>query len=255
MNDQSRETASPRTAGGDGSKIDLSIVVPVFDEAANIQPVVDELLAATASLGRVEVIFVDDGSRDGTPAALARAAARNSAIRTVRHRRNAGKSAALWTGIEAARADWVLTFDGDGQNDPADIARMVAARDAAEATIHLVAGIRRRRADTALKRISSRVANRVRRRILGDEVRDTACGLKLVERRAYLNLPYFDHMHRFLPALIKRDGGRIVSIDVTDRRRLSGASKYGLHDRLWTGIADMLGVLWLQRRALGGGGE
>ncbi len=256
MDDELREAASPRGAAGEGSDIDLSIVVPVFDEAGNIRPVVDELLAATGGLGRVEVIFVDDGSRDETPAILARVAAERPAVRVLRHRRNAGKSAALWTGVEAARGEWIVTFDGDGQNDPADIARLVAARDAATAEgVRLVAGIRRRRADTALKRASSRIANRVRRRILGDGVRDTACGLKLIERKAYLELPYFDHMHRFLPALIQRDGGRVVSVDVADRRRISGTSKYGLHNRLWTGIADMLGVLWLQRRALGDSGE
>jgi len=235
---------------GDGKAFDLSILVPVVDEEANIEPVLGELFEVLDGFGEIEVIFVDDGSTDRTHALLTQARERYPGLRVLRHRRNAGKSAALRTGVRAARAPWVLTLDGDGQNDPTDIRRMVAARDSVEPglDVRLVAGIRCRRKDTRLKQFSSRVANGVRSRVLKDGVRDTACGFKLVEREAFLRLPYFEHMHRFLPALILRDGGRVLAVDIDDRPRMGGTSKYGFHNRLWAGIADMLGVLWLQRR-------
>ena len=168
----------------------------------------------------------------------------------MRHRANRGKSVALLTACLAARGDWLVMLDGDGQNDPADIVRLVALANASagDPDLALVAGTRRKRRDTWLKRLSSRIANRVRSAVLGDRTPDTGCGLKLCRRDAYLRLPRFDHNHRFLPALVQRDGGTVLHIDVTDRPRLSGRSKYGLGNRLGVGIVDLVGVYWLMRR-------
>ena len=230
----------------------ISAVVPVRDEADNIAPLVAELALALAPLGLYEIVYVDDGSADGTAAALAEAAARMPGLVVLRHRRGYGKSAALLTGIGAARGRWIVTLDGDRQNDPADIAKLVAARDAALSgggdVAVVVCGRRVRRRDTALKRLASRIANAVRASALGDRTRDTACALKLFRRQDFLAMPMFDNMHRFLPALMLRQGGRVVSVDVNDRPRLSGQSKYGVVDRLAVGVGDLLGVMWLMRR-------
>ena len=151
--------------------------------------------------------------------------------------------------MRAARGEWVATLDGDGQNDPADIPKLLAARDSARAaTLWLIAGYRKTRRDTWLKRLSSRIANAVRSNLLGDATPDTGCGLKLVARAAYLELPFFDHMHRFLPALVQRNGGATISVEVNHRPRTRGTSNYGLFDRLWVGIVDLVGVMWLKRR-------
>ncbi len=235
--------------------VPLSIVVPVRNEAENILPLLAEIHAALENQGEFEVVYVDDGSRDATPARLAEALARFPRLRVLVHRDNCGQSAALMTGVRAARGEWVATLDGDGQNDPADIPKLIAARDSARdsaahrGTLQLVAGYRRARRDTWLKRLSSRVANAVRSRLLGDATPDTGCGLKLFARAAYLELPYFDHMHRFLPALVQRNGGTTFSVEVGHRPRTRGRSNYGLFDRLWVGIVDLLGVMWLKRRA------
>jgi len=232
----------------------ISAVVPVRDEAGNIAPLVAELDRALAPFGAYEIVYVDDGSTDGTAEALARAAAASPLLVVLRHRPGCGQSAALRTGIAAARAPWIVTLDGDGQNDPADIARLVAARDAAlgqapaDAAL-MVCGRRGRRRDTWLRRWTSRVANAIRAAALGDRTADTGCGLKLFRRADFLALPWFDHMHRFLPALMLRQGGRVVSVDVGHRPRLSGVSNYELFDRLCVSIADLLGVMWLMRRA------
>jgi dolichol-phosphate mannosyltransferase len=239
----------------EGNVLDLSIVVPFFDEEENVVPVVAELVEKLGEKLEYELILVDDGSRDGTPERLEEVAASLPNARVLRHRANRGKSAALITGVEASKAPWIGTMDGDGQNDPDDIVRLY--RELQErrpgSRVRLVAGRRRRRRDTWLKRISSRIANRVRARLLGDDTPDTACGLKVFSRRAFLALPKFDNMHRFLPALFLREGYRAVSIDVDDRLRLGGESKYGLSNRLWVGVGDLLGVMWLQRRAMGSG--
>ena len=229
----------------------LSIVVPVRNEADNILPLLEEIHAVLENRGEFEVVYVDDGSGDATPQRLAEAMQRYPRLRVLAHRVSCGQSTALMTGIRAARGEWIATLDGDGQNDPADIPKLLAARDAAgqPANLQLVAGFRKRRRDNRIKRISSRIANGVRSRMLGDATPDTGCGLKLIARRTCLELPFFDHMHRFLPALVQRNGGATLSIEVSHRPRTRGRSNYGLFDRLWVGIADLLGVMWLKRRA------
>ena len=226
----------------------LSVVIPVRNEAENILPLLAEIHAALA--GReFEVVYVDDGSADATPQRLAGAQGTYPGLRVLAHAESCGQSAALVTGFRAARGDWIVTLDGDGQNDPADIPKLLATRDAAQASnLQLVAGYRKKRQDTWLKRFSSRVANGVRSQLLGDATPDTGCGLKLILRSAVLELPVFDHMHRFLPALIQRNGGATVSVEVNHRPRTRGASNYGMFDRLWVGIVDLFGVMWLQRR-------
>jgi dolichol-phosphate mannosyltransferase len=230
--------------------MDVSVVVPVHNERESLEGLIREVHDALA--GReFEVIYVDDESSDGTAAELERLLGVLPRLRALRHRRRSGQSAALWTGVRAARAPWIATLDGDGQNDPADIPRLldVLAGLGPRTRVELVAGIRAKRHDSWLRRLSSRVANGVRSRLLRDGVSDTGCGLKLVLREAYLRLPYFDHMHRFLPALIRRGGGDVATVPVGHRPRERGKSKYGLFDRLWVGITDLFGVMWLQRRA------
>ena len=230
--------------------LQLSIVVPVRNEADNILPLLAEIHAALEHLGEFEVVYVDDGSSDSTPARLAEALKVHPRLRVLAHAESCGQSAALVTGFRAARGEWIATLDGDGQNDPADISKLLAARDGVgrPANLQLVAGYRKKRQDTWLKRFSSRVANGVRSRLLGDATPDTGCGVKLILRSAVLELPVFDHMHRFLPALIQRNGGATLSVEVNHRPRTRGTSNYGMFDRLWVGIVDLFGVMWLQRR-------
>ncbi len=227
----------------------VSVVVPVRNEADNILPLVAEIEAALAHEPH-EIVYVDDGSTDATPQRLAEAAARHG-VRWLRHRASSGQSAAVITGVRAARGAWIATLDGDGQNDPADLpAALAAARaaDAAGAGPVLIAGHRVRRRDTRVKRVSSRVANRVRAALLRDATPDTGCGLKVFRRDLFLSLPHFDHMHRFLPALVLRAGGRTQPFPVNHRPRGAGASNYGTLDRLAVGVVDLFGVWWLQRR-------
>lgn len=232
----------------------VAVVVPVYNEAENIAPLIDEIRAALDGGVPYEIVYVDDGSTDSTPARLDELAATCPALRVVRHSTCCGQSAAIATGVEAAEAPLIVTLDGDGQNDPADIVKLLTmhgeARKGAEtAGPILVAGLRTHRRDTWVKRFSSRVANGVRARLLDDDTPDTGCGLKVFERAAFLKLPRFDHMHRFLPALMLRQGGQVISVAVDHRPRERGTSKYGVLDRLWVGIADLLGVMWLCRRA------
>jgi len=229
--------------------MDLSIVIPARNEAENVAPLVAEIRAALDGLLAYEIVYVDDGSSDDTAGAVTRIMSAFAVVRLVRHARSCGQSTAIRTGIKAARAQWIATLDGDGQNDPADIPRLwEMAQKAADPRL-LIAGQRVKRRDTLLKRLSSRIANAVRSRLLGDATPDTGCGLKLFRRELYLDLPYFDHMHRFLPALVLREGGRIVSVPVNHRPRARGKSNYGTLDRLAVAFADLLGVLWLKRRA------
>jgi len=240
--------------------VQLSIVVPVRNEAENVLPLLAEIHAALdgsqANAGDFEVIYVDDGSSDATLQRLAEARARYPRLRVLVHRERYGQSAALLTGFRAARGEWIATLDGDGQNDPADIPRLLAARDgavrggAARAGLQLISGFRKNRKDAWLKRVASRIANGVRSSLLGDATPDTGCGLKLIARAACLELPVFDHMHRFLPALVQRNGGATICVEVTHRLRTRGVSNYGVADRLWIGVVDLAGVLWLKRRAL-----
>ncbi|HXP30999.1 MAG TPA: glycosyltransferase family 2 protein [Stellaceae bacterium] len=229
--------------------MDLSIVIPVRNEAPNIAPLVAEIRAALAGGLDYEIVYVDDGSGDGTADAV-RALARDFLrLRIVRHRTSCGQSAAIRSGVKAARAPWIATLDGDGQNDPADIPKLWAIARAAPAEPPvLVTGQRQRRQDTLVKRLASRIANAVRRRLLGDGTPDTGCGLKLFRRDLFLDLPFFDHCHRFLPALVRRQGGQVVSVPVNHRPRQRGRSNYGVLDRLWVGIVDLFGVIWLKRR-------
>jgi dolichol-phosphate mannosyltransferase len=228
--------------------VQLSVVIPVRNEQDNILPLLEEIHAALEGRADFEVVYVNDGSTDATPRRLAEAQSRFPRLRVLAHRDSCGQSTALATGVRAARGEWIATLDGDGQNDPADIPKLMAAREGAP-DIALFAGYRKARRDTWLKRISSRVANGVRSSLLGDATPDTGCGLKLFRRVTFLELPYFDHMHRFLPALVQRAGGRTVSVEVNHRPRSRGVSNYGTLDRLWVGIVDLCGVMWLKRRS------
>jgi dolichol-phosphate mannosyltransferase len=228
---------------------EVSVVVPVCNEEGNVEPLAREIAAALA--GReYEMIFVDDGSTDATAARLAQARAGGLArLRILRHSFRSGQSAAVASGVRAARAPWVATLDGDGQNDPADIPKLLAARDSgAHGEVLLFMGNRTTRRDTGFRRLQSRIANGVRGGLLGDGTPDTGCGIKLFHRETFLELPRFDHMHRFMPALFQRQGARVVSVPVNHRERSSGQSKYGMLNRLWVGIVDIFGVIWLKRR-------
>jgi dolichol-phosphate mannosyltransferase len=229
----------------------LSVVVPVKNEAENIEPLVREIVAALSDLADFEIVYVDDGSTDTTLAELKRLAAESPRLKIVRHQASCGQSTAVTSGVLASRFAWIATLDGDGQNDPGDIPSLLARLRAArpEENLHMLAGWRANRRDTWLRRASSKVANGVRSGLLKDATPDTGCGLKVFSRETFLRLPYFDHMHRFLPALVQRHGGRVESVVVNHRPRERGTSKYGLHNRLWVGIVDLFGVMWLIRRA------
>lgn len=229
----------------------LSVVVPVKNEAENIEPLIREIVTAVSNLAEFEIVYVDDGSTDGTLAELKRLAAELPQLKIVRHRASCGQSTAVTSGVLAARFGWIATLDGDGQNDPADIPSLLARLRIAkpDENLHMLAGWRANRRDTWLRRVSSKVANGVRSGLLKDATPDTGCGLKVFGRETFLRLPYFDHMHRFLPALVQRQGGRVESVVVNHRPRERGTSKYGLHNRLWVGIVDLFGVMWLIRRA------
>ena len=229
--------------------MELSVVIPVRNEAGNIAPLVAEIGAALDGLLDYEIVYVDDGSEDGTIAEIRSLQPAEARLRVVRHRDSCGQSAAIRSGVKAAGGVWIATLDGDGQNDPADIpALWRIAQDAPVSPPLLIAGHRAHRQDSWTKRRASRIANGVRRRLLHDETPDTGCGLKLFRRELFLDLPYFDHMHRFLPALILRAGGTVRSVPVNHRARQRGTSKYGIVDRLGVGITDLLGVMWLLRR-------
>jgi glycosyltransferase involved in cell wall biosynthesis len=226
----------------------VSVVVPVRNEAGNIEPLVREIEAALAPSGPFEIIYVNDGSTDGTGAELARLAAKMPWLREMRHAQSCGQSAAVRTGVRAARAPVIITLDGDGQNDPSFMPAFLAALKEAGPACGLVQGQRVGRKDTGFKRFQSRLANKVRAAVLNDGTRDTGCGFKCFPREAYLALPYFDALHRFMPALVRREGYEIAYVDVIDRPRLTGVSNYGFFDRLWVGIVDLMGVRWLIKR-------
>ncbi len=228
---------------------ELSVVVPVFNESGNVDALLDEIAAALRGRFDFEAIFVDDASRDDTLAVLRAAKARMPELRVIHHATQSGQSTAIRTGVKAARAAWIATLDGDGQNDPADIPKLVAMRDAAPAEVRLFAGWRVERRDSGSKRRASKWANAIRSRLLRDDTPDSGCGIKLFERAVFLDLPYFDHMHRYLPALMQRAGWQVRSVPVNHRPRGAGVSKYNNLDRALVGIADLRGVAWLIRRS------
>ncbi len=227
----------------------VSVVVPVCDEAENVEPLVREIDAALRGI-EYEMLFVDDGSTDETAAILKRLKTELPALRVLRHSFRSGQSAAVASGVRAARAPWIATLGGDGQNDPADIPKLIAAReDSANRGVQLFMGNRKAsRKDTAFRKLQSSIANGVRSSLLGDGTPDTGCGIKLFSREVFMDVPRFDHMHRFLPALFQRQGARVISVPVSHRERTRGTSKYGMLNRLWVGIVDIGGVMWLRRR-------
>ena len=227
----------------------LSVVVPVHNEEDNVAPLVGEIVAALRGRIDFEIVYVDDTSKDGTLARLRELQTTVPELRVIRHLSNAGQSTAVRNGVKAARAPWIATLDGDGQNDPADIPNLLAQRDAGDAQTKLYAGWRVNRQDSGSKRWASKWANAIRSRMLRDSTPDTGCGIKLFEREAFLDLPYFDHMHRYLPALMQRAGWKTVSVPVNHRHRSTGVSKYNNLNRALVGIRDLRGVAWLITRS------
>lgn len=226
----------------------LSVVVPVFNERDNVTPLIDEITAALRGRIDFEIVYVDDHSRDDTLAVLQALKARVPELRVLQHVQQSGQSTAIRTGVKAARGAWIATLDGDGQNDPADIPKLIAARDGGQEQTKLYAGWRVNRQDSGSKRWASKWANVIRSRMLRDETPDTGCGIKLFEREAFLDLPYFDHMHRYLPALMQRAGWKTISVPVNHRHRTAGVSKYNNLNRALVGISDLRGVAWLIKR-------
>ncbi len=226
----------------------ISVVVPVKNEEGNIRSLIEEIVQAVSSLAPFEIIYVDDGSTDGSQALLGEMQKTAPWLVRMHHAESCGQSAAVRTGVRAATAPVVVTLDGDGQNDPAYIPAMMAVLEAGGSAMGLVAGQRVGRKDGAFKSWQSRNANRIRSMILRDGTRDTGCGLKMFRRDAYLALPYFDALHRFMPALMRREGFDVGYVDVTDRSRRAGVSNYGFFDRLWVSVLDLAGVWWLIRR-------
>lgn len=227
----------------------LSVVIPMHNEYGNVAPLLEEVVAALQDRIAFEIVCVDDASQDSTLDLLRTLSRRHPHLRVLSHATQAGQSAAIRTGVKAARGAWIATLDGDGQNDPADIPALLAELAAAGPQVKLLGGWRVHRHDSWSKRAASRIANAVRQRMLRDATPDTGCGTKLFEREAFLDLPYFDHMHRYLPALMQRAGWRTLSVPVNHRPRRSGASNYDNLGRLWVGLSDLLGMAWLIRRS------
>ena len=228
----------------------LSVVVPVKNEVENVVPLAREIAAALAGEPESEIIFVDDGSNDGTAEALASLKPELHNLRIVQHARNAGQSRGIRTGVRAARAAIIVTLDGDGQNDPKDISKLLSVLRTDQGTpgLGLVSGVRAKRRDTFSRRLASRLANGIRSSLLKDGAVDTGCGLKAFHREAFLALPYFDNIHRYLITLMMREGYRVRFVEVNHRPRFGGNSKYTNLNRMMVGISDLIGVRWLQRR-------
>jgi dolichol-phosphate mannosyltransferase len=227
----------------------FSVVIPVYNEVDNIEPMAREIIAAFAGRPEsYEVIFVDDASTDGSVALLEKLAQETGVIRTLRHCRNFGQSAAVGTGFHGARGEWIGTLDGDGQNDPADLPKMLD--EARRLGVDCVTGVRAKRQDSALRLFSSRVANRFRDWMTGDRVTDSACGVRVLRRVCAAELPVFNGLHRFMPTLLRAKGFTVSEMDVNHRPRLRGVSKYGVHNRLWRGIRDCFGVRWFVARSM-----
>jgi len=227
----------------------ISVVVPVHNEADNVKNLITEIDQALRTQEAYEMIFVDDGSKDDTLAKLIQAMQNYPQLRVLQHQKSCGQSRAIHSGVAAARYNWIATLDGDGQNDPADIPRLITALAEHDSDkLWMLAGFRHQRNDTGWRRFSSKFANAIRQAILHDNTPDTGCGLKLFRRDKFLALPYFDHIHRFMPAMIQMSGGEVISVKVNHRARNHGQSKYGTLDRLLAGIVDLLGVIWLKKR-------
>ncbi|MGR8952113.1 MAG: glycosyltransferase family 2 protein [Gammaproteobacteria bacterium] len=227
----------------------VSVVVPVHNETENVASLIEEIHQALQYLEACEMIFVDDGSTDDTQLKLRQLMSRYPTLRVLHHPSSCGQSRAIYSGVLAAQFEWIATLDGDGQNDPADIPNLIAALDQSHLdNLWMLAGFRQLRNDTGWRRFSSKFANAIRGAILHDNTPDSGCGLKLFRRDKFLVLPYFDHIHRFLPALMQMAGGEVVSVKVNHRARRHGKSKYGTLDRLIAGIVDLLGVIWLKKR-------
>ena len=234
----------------------ISVVVPVHNEEQNVVPLLREIETALRPdpqgepLCTYEIIFVDDCSPDTTLDVLKQAKTEFPALRVLAHSNNCGQSSAIRSGIFAAKGELIVTLDGDGQNDPADIPKLLSYYRSLGATerLGMVGGRRVKRQDSRIKRLASRLANKIRQSLLNDHADDVGCGLKLMPRAAFLRLPYFDHMHRFLPALFIREGLEVHFVDVNHRPRVHGTSNYGVFDRLWVSISDLRGVMWLNKR-------
>ena len=228
---------------------DLSVVIPVQNEEENIRMLIDEVRQSLDGVLDYELIYVNDGSTDSTLEILQEYRSGFPLLRIYSHQTGVGQSTAVRTGIIHAQSPVIATLDGDGQNDPADIPALYQALIAnADAGIVLVNGYRKERKDTFIKRISSRLANGIRGWLLDDDTPDTGCGLKVFSRIAYLEIPFFDHLHRFLPAMMINGGGKVMSVEVNHRERQLGSSHYGFFDRLWVGVFDLMGVIWLKSR-------
>jgi len=244
---QTPEKSVPEKSVPEISIPEISILVPVMNEQGNIRPLIDEIAAVYA--GRpFEIIYVNDASTDGTSADLADAQKHIPQLRVLHHQNRSGQSAAVRTALLAAKAPLIAVLDGDGQNIPSDLPALEAALLAARPARGMAGGVRVTRKDTALRRQASAVARWLRRSLLKDDHPDSGCGLKVVDRDIFVNLPFFNHMHRFMPALVRREGGCVIAVPVGHRMRARGLSKYGILDRLLVGISDMLGVIWLLRR-------
>ena len=230
------------------AEVAISVVVPVRNEAENIGPLIGEIAAVLEGRWAYEIIYVNDGSTDATAERLAEVMKQRDNLRQLRHANSAGQSAAIRSGVRAARGAIIATLDGDGQNNPAFLPDLISTLERGGERLGLVAGQRVGRKDTGFKKFQSRAANAIRGTILRDGTRDTGCGLKAFRREVFLMMPYFDGLHRFLPALVRREGLEIAYVDVVDRPRRSGVSNYGFFDRLWIGIMDLAGVWWLIRR-------
>lgn len=232
------------------SSPEISVVIPAKDEQANISQLVNEICHSLLPTCRFEVILVDDGSTDRTFDEFLTALSRNEAKGTaIRFEKSVGQSTAIYAGVQQACSKYIATIDGDGQNDPADIPKMYALLASIRTSDFCIAGYRKNRNDTPWRKFQSRLANWARNSLIKDGIPDTGCGLKLIPRDTFLRLPYFDHMHRFLPALIRRAGGEIQVVVVNHRFRLGGVSKYTAWNRVWAGLVDLLGVFWLNHRA------
>ena len=229
--------------------IDVSVVVPAKDERDNLAPLIGEIDAALAGQYCYELIYVDDGSEDDSYAILCDLKRRYAGLRVIRHARAVGQSMAVLSGVRHGRGDWLVVLDGDGQNDPADGPGLVDALAAGPPGLVLVGGERVKRQDSAAKKFASRFGNGVRKKLLKDTANDTGCGLKAFRREAFLRLPYFDHIHRYLPALMLREGYQVSFRPVNHRHRQTGQSKYTNLGRLWASLSDLFGVMWLQSRS------